>query len=99
MPKTMFLKFLIPPMNSFNLINLVNTHSMSDMLNAGNTTMNRSVMVSVFLGLKRKTETICQLVTTVWNKYYALTRTGCVQTTPNGAVPRLGKSGKFLQKW
>lgn len=58
MAKMMFLKLLIPQMNSFNLINLLNTDSTSGIPNAGNTAMNRSVTVSVFLGLKRKTETI-----------------------------------------
>lgn len=52
----MSLKFLILPMNELNLTNLLNTHFVSgSMLNAGNITMKRYTMVSVLLGLMRKT--------------------------------------------
>lgn len=95
--KMMSLKFLILPMNELNLTNLLNTHFVSgSMLNAGNITMKRYTMVSVLLGLMRKTHG--RSVTMGQGKHFALTSTGCAQTTLNGALPRLRESGNFPQK-
>lgn len=53
-------------------------------LNAGNITMNKSVMVSALSRLRRKTQQLP--ITMEDRKHYGLKRTGCPQIASHGAL-------------
>lgn len=62
--------------------------------NAGNRTMNRSVMVSVLLGLTRKTQQ-CSVSYHEQSKCDAITRTRYAQRGTDGAHPDFENQGYF----